>query len=105
MSTLEKRDRHAIPRWRPSTLRTTSAEFVPARPAGVPWVSSVSELEKLLWEWKANPSVPFAADLVGAALVLDEPDVARSAALSILESRDELPAGLLGIARRISGQG
>jgi tetratricopeptide (TPR) repeat protein len=77
-------DRHLVPRWR--GLRATYREGelnsldTPVRPE---WIEDSVELEAREAEWRAEHSVSFAADLLGAALVRAEYDRAIEAAREI----------------------
>jgi tetratricopeptide (TPR) repeat protein len=104
MSTLvEKRDRHIIPRWVPSVLRLNISEFSPGKPRQVKWDPDLGELKLRQQEWEENRGDAFAADLMGVALVLGEPNAASAAALSVLQDKKESSDELTGIARRILG--
>lgn len=104
MSTLgEKRDRHTIPRWRPSSVRVNPVELESASSRRVPLASGTGELDLRLREWEEERTLPFAADLIGLAHVLDRPERARDAAQFVLSQGDRASASVRRIALRILG--
>lgn len=64
---------------------------------------SDGQLQRRLWEWSQNRTVWHAADLVGAAFILRQPEVARDAADFLLSS-DDAPSAAKSLARRLQNQ-
>ncbi len=60
-------------------------------------------LDEQLTAWAANRTAAFASDLVGAALVVSQPDVAREAAEYLLSHPDETSEAALKLARAVLG--
>ena len=74
MSTfLREINRNIIPRWRDSDVAATTGELEAVK-ASETEADSFTELEQLVEKWIENYSMPFAADLVSVALVLDAID-------------------------------
>src|SRR6202035_4124448 len=64
---------------------------------------SDGQLQRRLWEWSQNRTVWHAADLVGAAFILRQPEAARDAADFLLSS-DDAPSAAKSLARRLQNQ-
>lgn len=62
------------------------------------------ELDPLRRAWEANPAVPFAADLVGAALVLGRSEEARDAAKFLLRSGENVSPVANRLALQVLGE-
>jgi len=100
---LEDKDRNVIPRLR--SFRTTLAlGELNSAIAVEDCFSSQEEKHSLLSKivaWKKSRTISFAADLVSAAFVFQEPEEAREAAESILAKGSEAPKASRTIAERL----
>src|SRR5437667_12688579 len=94
--------RQVIPRWR--DVRTTVAlgELLPLRSLE-PRRPPRDFLSEKIREWEIYQSWPFASDVIGAALVLNQPEAAREAAEFILRSASDVPVQVRENAERILG--
>lgn len=104
-------ERRVIPRWRDSRVTAGTGELDPLPARSARTVASPESFTKKLEEWREYRAVPYAADLVGAALVLDRQEEVREAAEFLLARGDTLsPAAqqlahsALGIAGRAGSQ-
>jgi len=87
----DKQPRRIVPRWRDSVATVVAGELVPfvTGERALPPKPSIEVVERRLAEWRKNPSVPFAADAVGVALVSGRPELARDAATFLLRNDKE----------------
>lgn len=97
---LEDKDRNVIPRWR--EYRTTAAlgELDPLDSARDLGQGGEEYLRSKVRSWELNRSLSYAADLMGAALVLGRPVEARDAASYLLSPA----SGASKLLRRHAGQ-
>jgi tetratricopeptide (TPR) repeat protein len=97
-----KEKRNLIPRWR-SFRETLALGELAAPPKELTTPPSDGQLQRRMWEWSQNRTVWHAADLVGAAFILRQPEVARDAA-DFLLSADDAPSAAKSLARRLQDQ-
>jgi Tfp pilus assembly protein PilF len=102
---IEDPTRRLVPRWRDALVTIGSGELAPVGQAS-PARRAIEDgvLAKRLNDWRQNRSLPFAADLVAAAVVLQEEDAARDAAEFLLDSFAELPLATRRLAERVLGR-
>jgi tetratricopeptide (TPR) repeat protein len=87
MSTiLEDPKRRTVPRWRAWRDAVRLGDADTSNRTRVLEKPSVANLIKAKRDWEANPSVPFAADFLGAAYAMGEQHMAKDAAAFILTS-------------------
>jgi tetratricopeptide (TPR) repeat protein len=95
--------RELVPRWRSPAATFGEGELnslrAPDRPS---WLDDTVHLEQLRIEWLAEQTPAYAADLVGAALVMERPDFAADAA-QYLRSHGE-GATVIRLADEIAGE-
>ena len=85
MSTiLEDPKRRTVPRWRPWRDAVRLGDADTSNRTRVLEKPSLANLIKAKRDWEANPSVPFAADFLGAAYAIGEQHIAKDAAEFIL---------------------
>jgi Flp pilus assembly protein TadD len=96
---LETRERNVIPRWR--DFRTTAhLGELDSHKRDVARVDR-ADLSQLIAAWEANPAIPFAGDLISAALVNGVPEVAREASEFVLATGDEASMSLRSLAQHL----
>ena len=95
--------RRLLPRWRESSVASTTAEVIPISPATGTIVVSKRAVEERLKEWEDAPSVGTAADAVASGFVLDASALVARPAEYLLSSTEQVPAAALSIARRVLG--
>jgi tetratricopeptide (TPR) repeat protein len=97
---LENENRKIIPRWREFrvtlALRELLCPSADKEPTDIP-----TALTNRISDWKAHSTSWFAADLVGAAIVIGRPDVALDAAELILAKSSGFPSASVAAARKI----
>lgn len=100
---VKKEKRNVIPRWR--SFRDTVALGELARSPRDKLLPAPhnDQLARRLWEWSKDRTIWHAADLVGCAFILQQPDVAREAAEFILSVK-ESPAAAKSLALRLLDQ-
>lgn len=98
---LNDKTREIIPRWRDLRSTILLGELAPAQ-SEQPLISVPNRLlEETLTDWHAERTLPFAAEVVGAALVLGDPEPAYDAADFIIAHQEEASDIVIDIARRI----
>jgi len=99
----ENADRRVVPRWRSFKDSLTTDELATGILAQGPSIHGGPFLSAKEADWQNNRALPFALDLVSAAIVLGNSPVAKMAAESILESTEhsqlarQLALSILGI--------
>src|ERR1700719_1139650 len=88
--------REIIPRWR--DLRSTIAAGELTPPSTDPIEVPADFLQDKLDDWSREGSLPFANDVIGAALVLGREPEAREAALFVSEHRSEATPASIALA-------
>lgn len=96
----ERSDRHVVPLWKRSRYAAQSIELQPLkqRPA-YRATEFVDEVRSQLEEFRAQPSLGTAADLLNTSLLSRTPELSKSAAQYITNHADKAPESLLNIAR------
>jgi tetratricopeptide (TPR) repeat protein len=96
--------RVVLPKWRRLDYRAANVESrsVPSRSSSAGGIKP--HLGSLTVEWEANRALPFATDLMSAALTTGDMDASRDAAAFALEQDDISPLAA-SIARRVLGTG
>jgi hypothetical protein len=94
--------RELLPRWRDLQTTTKLGELTPpqTREPLVPLESDF--LTEKITDWQRERSVPFAAEVVGAALVLQRPAEAQEAAEFVLANQVHATPAILDLAARIT---
>jgi Tfp pilus assembly protein PilF len=94
--------RRMVPRWRPHAA-PGGAEFASST---APEVRKIDEAPLLLRleEWKENRTAPFAADLVGAAVVVGRPEIATDAAEDLLRGGARVSPAAKRLAAHVLGR-
>lgn len=96
------KDRNVIPRWRDFQTTVAIGEIGSSDDFQSQWdVSGADSLIPKLWAWQTHKSVPFAADLVASAFVLERYAEAAEAARFILEQRDGVTNSLREVAYQV----
>lgn len=100
-SFVEDKDRKIIPRWHDFRQAFLLGELDPIHSrARKPIVDA--DFDGKLRDWQHRRTLPFAVEVVGAAIVLQREEEAAEAAQFILSSETELPPGVLRLARRVA---
>ena len=103
MSTIpEDRHRNVVPRLRSFITTLALGELdAPTRPVHVVDEQSLDSLERNIVAWHKNRTVPFAADVVSSAFVLNKTDAVRDAAEFLLSPASQAPDAAKLIASKI----
>lgn len=106
-------DRSVIPRWRSynKTLKLGELSQIKSKRNNQIFEDKLSAKEKneqffldeKIKEWKSNNSIPYASELVGAALLSQDYDCAQDAAEYILSNKDIISELLINQAKKILG--
>lgn len=99
-SFVEDKDRKIIPRWRDFREAWARRELEPLHPVQRRPVEDTHFREKLR-DWQTYRTLPFATELVGAAIVLQRESEAREAADFILSARPQPSLAVQVLARRV----
>jgi tetratricopeptide (TPR) repeat protein len=82
---VDNRERHIVPRWHRAGKAAILREIAPLSPGERPLSSEdLRLLSERRLDWETHPTLPFASDFVGTALVLGKHEEAREAAAFIL---------------------
>ena len=95
----DRPERRVIPRWRDSTVTSLLHESDPLPSRDPERIVSEESFQQRLDEWRHNRALPYAAELVGAGLVLGHQDQVTEAAEFIL-AVEQAPEAARRIAAR-----
>ena len=98
---LNDNNREIIPRWRDLKSTILLGELTPARSDEPLIVPSPRLLEDKIRDWESERSLPYAAEVVGASLVLGQPGKAKDAAEYVIASAEEASTIVVDLARRV----
>lgn len=98
-SLMEDSDRVALPRWRRFNETLALGELHPASPPAAAVPFPPSPLARQLAAWREHRSLWHAADLLGAAIVVDDAEAARDAADFLLNNNARPDSLLANVAR------
>jgi tetratricopeptide (TPR) repeat protein len=96
----EDKDRRVVPRWRDSLTTVATGELAPLT-SRRGQVSRLQFLDSKLEDWREHRTVSFAADLVGAAVVLNRESEVKDAAEFLLSNSSDTSIAALRLAKRI----
>lgn len=99
----ENADRRVVPRWRTFREALATYELSPTTVAKVPGIDGKAFLHEKEVLWQTNHELTFAVDLVSAANVLGNSDVAKEAAEFILENEGSTSHMAHELARAVLG--
>lgn len=94
-------DRRVIPRWRTSSLSSSLAETKPLTNVVKNFqisVDDIARIEKEVLEWKSNPDIGGAADLLNYVHIESLRDLLLEPAKYLLDNEDSLPQQLRNMA-------
>lgn len=97
----EDKERRIVPRWRDSVATVATGELAPLPGNLVSSNVGAEFLESKLADWQNYRSVPFAADLVAAAVVLNKEQDVAGAAEFLLENSSTASDAALRLAKRV----
>src|ERR1035437_9224895 len=98
-TTVESSNRRIVPRWRSFRDALATRELDPTAIAESKGIGGEEFLRQREHEWLENKELPFATDLVGAACVLGDSEIAKEAADFILEKGSQAGALAQKLAR------
>ena len=99
-SVVEDKDRKVIPRWRDFRRAFTLGEVDPLGSVEHRLIADTHFAEKLR-DWETNRSLPFASELLGAAIVSQREAEALDAAQFIISSQEAVPPAVAKLARKV----
>src|SRR5688500_7889171 len=91
--------RHVIPRWRPASVTIRLGEL--SSVAVGQRIRLTGDLTQLVDDWRSHRSPAFAADLVGAALVVGDLEAGTEAAEFLIARSENVPAAAIALARTL----
>lgn len=94
-------ERRMVPRWRESQVTAHLGELDAVATRTRPWTPDPRFLTERIESWRRHKSPGFAADLMGAALVLQQEEIAREAAENVLRASEDVPAITRSIAEQL----
>lgn len=97
----EDQDRRMVPRWRDSLRTVATGELTPLSTRPVPEALGIEFLVSKVADWRKHRTVSFAADLVGAAIVLGRESEVTEAAEFLLSNSSKVSSAALKLAKRI----
>jgi tetratricopeptide (TPR) repeat protein len=98
-SPLSDAQREILPRWRSVRETITAGEIAPARTGNI--ILAADFLADKISAWQADQSLPFATELIGAALVLHRNEEAEDAAQFVLAHRNDATPAAITLAERL----
>lgn len=96
-------ERHVIPRWRTFREALAVGELTPAKQALNQAITGTEFIAEKEASWRENHHVPFALDLISAAIILGSTPTAREAATFILQHSDPIAPTAMTLARSLLG--
>jgi len=102
----ENSERRVLPLWRAATAAAKSFEIQPLPSAEIekaPLAQQADDLDDLLEDFLAKPSIGIAADVINNAILSGRKNRAQDAASYVL-SHDHVPAPLSRLAKKILGE-
>lgn len=104
---VDRSERRVIPRLRESRTAIALGEVAPlSEPAPRELdEAALRGLAQKIGEWESEPTVPYASDAIGAALVLGRAKDVGHIARSVLESEPDVPAMVRRLAQEVLGGG
>ena len=100
-----KSKRRILPRWRSSNKASSSADFAALRPATKQTFFVSSDLQLASIDFKSNPSLGTAAEMLSSSLLGGKKEHASEAIQFILAHENEAPSTLIRLARSVANAG
>jgi tetratricopeptide (TPR) repeat protein len=99
---LEDRNRRVLPRWREHGATLALGELFDSKDRGQVDDRDRDALGRRASEWRSNPTLWYAADLLSSAVVVGTPETFKDAADFILHNQDGAPAPLVRLAQLVA---
>jgi hypothetical protein len=101
-SPLSDAEREILPRWRSVAETVAAGEITPARTSHI--LLPADFLGDKIAAWQAEQSLPFATELIGAAIVLQRNSEAEGAAEFVIAHANDTTPAVITLAERVLGK-
>lgn len=98
-----KSNRRILPRWRDSRKASRSSDFTSAKPIGRQPDIVGNPVPQATDDFKTEPTIGTAADLLSNALLIGDADAIKGASQFILQNEGQAPQSLIALARSVTG--